>query len=102
VRAKVKAEEYSALHLKVPNGDDYVPQLNTSNGVSAIASAFGSQVQDTGGGHWAGKLIRDLVEVDRMEKPPVTAGLVGEALEHTRWHGSCPTYPSAPSTCKAR
>ncbi len=84
IRAKVIAEEYQALHLRVRNGDDYVAQLNTNNGTSAMASAFGAGLQDVGGGHWAETLIRDLAEVDRLGKPPVTAGRVGEALEHTR------------------
>lgn len=84
LRARVVAEEYSALHLRVRNGDDFVPMLNTNNGTSAMASAFGAGLQDVGGGHWAEALIRDLAEIDRLEKPPVTAGRVGEALEHTR------------------
>ena len=84
LRARVVAEEYQALHLRVDNGDDYVPQLNTNNGTSAMASAFGAGLQDVGGGHWAETLIKDLAEVDHLEKPPVTAGRVGEALEHTR------------------
>jgi hypothetical protein len=84
LRAKVLAEEYSALHLRVRNGDDYVPQLNTNNGTSAMASAFGAGLQDVGGGHWAETLIKDWAEVDHLEKPPVTAGRIGEALEHTR------------------
>jgi hypothetical protein len=84
VRNKVVSEEYSARQLRVRNGDDYVRQLNTNNGTSAMASAFGAGLQDVGGGHWAETVIRDLAEVDRLEKPPVTAGRIGEALEQTR------------------
>ncbi|HEY3398691.1 MAG TPA: uroporphyrinogen decarboxylase family protein [Armatimonadota bacterium] len=82
-RAKVLAEESSLRH-RVRNGDDFVPMLNTNNGTSAMASAFGAGLQDTGGGHWAEQIIRRPEDIDKLEMPAVETARVGEALQHTR------------------
>lgn len=65
------------------NGDDYIPQVDTNNGPNAMASAFGdgSQMAER---HWVDKVLEDFSEIDTLEKPKVTSGLVGEAIEKTR------------------
>lgn len=83
-RARVLAERHAALFGHKPNGDDWIPRLSTNNGTSAMVSAFGPQLQDSGGGHWAHRLLDDLRQVDDLQLPPVDSGLVGEALAHTQ------------------
>jgi len=83
-RQKALEQVHGALHGRVRNGDDYIPRLSTNNGTSAMASAFGTELQDVGGGHWAETILSGIEEVDHLEKPPVTEARVGEALEFTR------------------
>lgn len=67
---------------RVRNGDDYVPQVDTSNGPNAMVSAFGTGEQMVGG-HWIDKVLSDISEVAGLPKPTVNAGLVGEAIDRT-------------------
>jgi hypothetical protein len=74
----------AALRRRSLGGDDFVPTVGTSVSTSALATAFGAKEEIRSGVHWVMPCIGNLSEIDRLRKPPVTAGRLGEVLERTR------------------
>jgi hypothetical protein len=71
--------------LRRPLGsDDFVPTIGTNAGTCAIATAFGAREQMRDGVHWVEPSIDDMAQVDRIRKPALTDGRLGDILERTR------------------
>lgn len=65
---------------------DFIPTIHTVGFVVGIPSAFGCEIiQPKGANPWVKPLIQDYSEVYRLKKPKVTDGLLGKALEATRY-----------------
>ena len=64
--------------------DDFVPALGTGAGTGALATAFGCAETRAGGLYWVKPAVGRAEDIDRLRKPLVTAGRLGEVLEQTR------------------
>ena len=69
--------------------DDFVPTLGTGAGTCAMATAFGAAETQQSGVYWVAPCITNPSEIDRMTKPPVTAGRLGNVLAQTRAYAEC-------------
>ncbi len=65
-------------------GDDFVPTLGTGAGTCAMATAFGCEETRESNVYWVKPVITAAEQIDRLRKPPVTAGRLGGVLEQTR------------------
>jgi hypothetical protein len=73
-----------ALRGRPLGADDWVPTLGTGAGTCAMATAFGCEESQTNGVYWVKPSIGSPEEIDRLRKPPITAGKLGWVLERTR------------------
>ena len=74
----------AALAHRPLGRDDFVPALGASAGTSALATAFGAQEVVRDGVRWVTPCIGGASEIDRIRKPRLTDGRLGEVLERTR------------------
>lgn len=69
--------------------DDFVPAINTGAGTCAMATAFGAEETLVSNLYWVKPCITSADQIDRLRKPRVTDGRLGQIIEQTRAYAAC-------------
>ena len=76
--------EIRDMQRRPMGGDDFIPMFGTSVSTCALATAFGAEETQVGSLFWVKPCLTEMSQIDRLKKPPVTAGRLGGVLERTR------------------